>query len=190
MMGEDNKRCHSSIPLVSRLDRLDSIVKFIEGKEKLRRWSNQSLVRRVDRQCKPLDVAVREANSKGSLLDRVASLEDRLIQLCLEIESSNVPHSTIQKSWGLASGYGSKRELSYSFPTFNNPKPIYNQQQHCAQTNRFEFQGKPQRVQQRLKQPSSVKQQEQQHGNKDDKFCKNGKKGVPPNWPHFKILGC
>ncbi|KAL6985781.1 hypothetical protein U1Q18_019154 [Sarracenia purpurea var. burkii] len=85
-MGED-RPCHYPIPLVTRLDRMDSAMKYIERnikrKQNLSRWSSHNLVRRAEGQCKPLNLAVEEAHSKGTLLDRVASLEDRLLQVRL-----------------------------------------------------------------------------------------------------------
>ncbi|KAG5544879.1 hypothetical protein RHGRI_017365 [Rhododendron griersonianum] len=54
------------IPLVSRLDRLDSVMKFIEGKQELSRWSSSySIAGRVETQCKPPEMAAREAYSEG-----------------------------------------------------------------------------------------------------------------------------
>uniref|UniRef100_A0A5B7C0I3 Uncharacterized protein n=1 Tax=Davidia involucrata TaxID=16924 RepID=A0A5B7C0I3_DAVIN len=179
---DDEKQSRSSqLPLVSRLDRLDSIMKYIEGKQNISRWSSHNSVGRMERQCIPLDLALREAHSKGSLLDRVASLEDRLVQVCLEIEASHISHSTVQTSREASSSHGSK---SCSLPTFNSPNPKYKGQPR-VHINRFEFQGKSQRLQQRLKQTSPTKQQLG-----DEKTWKSGKKGMPPSWPHLKMLGC
>lgn len=46
--------------------------------------------------------------------------------------------------------------------------------------------GKPHRVQKHLKLASP----KQRLGNKDEKTCKSRKKGITPNWPRLKILGC
>ncbi len=48
------------------------------------------------------------------------------------------------------------------------------------------LQGKPHRVQKNLKLASP----KQPLGNKDEKTCKSRKKGITPNWPRLKILGC
>ncbi|KAK9265906.1 hypothetical protein L1049_001780 [Liquidambar formosana] len=48
---------------------------------------------------------------------------------------------------------------------------------------------KPQ--QRQLKHPNTLKQQVEKNGrSRDGKTCEVGKKGLPPSWPHLKILGC
>ncbi|XP_021595192.1 uncharacterized protein LOC110602072 [Manihot esculenta] len=74
---ENATHSHSSMPLVSRLDNLDFILKYLEGKQRLPKCS----MRGTERQpAVPLDLAVREAYFKGSLMERVAFLERRLFQ--------------------------------------------------------------------------------------------------------------
>lgn len=48
-------------------------MKYFEGK--------RSLQKGMEKECMPLDLAMREAYFKGSLLDRVTSLEHRLFQV-------------------------------------------------------------------------------------------------------------
>lgn len=43
------------------------------------RWANDGAV--VKKECMPLDLALKEAQSKGSILERITSLEQRLIQV-------------------------------------------------------------------------------------------------------------
>lgn len=52
-------------------------------KEEFSVWSNgrKLFSRRNSRQGMPLTVATREVGSKGSLMDRIRSLEDRLLQV-------------------------------------------------------------------------------------------------------------
>ncbi|KAA8522056.1 hypothetical protein F0562_012630 [Nyssa sinensis] len=181
---DDERQSHSSLPLVSRLDRLDSIMKYLEVKQNISRSRSHNSVGRMERRCMPLDLAVGQSHSKGSLLDRVASLEDRLVQLCLEIEASHISHSTVQTS---SSSHGTNRDLSFPSPTFNNPNHEYKRQPR-VHINRFAFQGKSRKLQQRAEHTSPTKQQLGNNG--DEKTCKSGKKGMPPSWPHLKILGC
>ncbi|KAG8637998.1 hypothetical protein MANES_15G181340v8 [Manihot esculenta] len=116
---ENATHSHSSMPLVSRLDNLDFILKYLEGKQRLPKCS----MRGTERQpAVPLDLAVREAYFKGSLMERVAFLERRLFQVnihvWLEVESS----STCQTSGYASSSQGSKTEPnSFSLPISTNP---------------------------------------------------------------------
>ncbi|XP_020259498.1 uncharacterized protein LOC109835945 isoform X2 [Asparagus officinalis] len=84
--GGCNER--SSAPLLPRLDRLDVLMNYVEKKSNLPRRNNH-MTSPFERRCIPLDVALSEARSRGSLLDRVALLEHRLIQLTLEMESNS-----------------------------------------------------------------------------------------------------
>ena len=58
-------------------------MKYLERKQNLQTWDRNSLAQGQERQCVPVDLAVKEADSKGSLLDRVAALEHRLFQVNL-----------------------------------------------------------------------------------------------------------
>lgn len=66
-------------------------MKNLESKRNTGKWGSSTQA--VERQYLPLNLAVREAYFKGSLLDRVASLENRLFQVkyvldhCLIIDS-------------------------------------------------------------------------------------------------------
>jgi hypothetical protein len=60
-------------------------MKYLERKQSLAVWSSSSLAQGLERQCVPLDLAAKEADFKGSLLDRVASLEHRLFQVYIYI---------------------------------------------------------------------------------------------------------
>ncbi|KAJ4728689.1 putative Microspore-specific promoter 2 [Melia azedarach] len=182
---ENDKHAHHSMPLVSRLDHLESIMKNLESKRNTGKWGSSTQA--VERQYLPLNLAVREAYFKGSLLDRVASLENRLFQLCLELESS----STSCTSSGDASSslQGSKQEVACSLPTFFNHNP---KQEPQVQANLSEIQGKHSKViQQRGKQVGCpIKEKGKSKGNRDDKRSKSEKKRASSNWPHLKMLGC
>ncbi|XP_052170311.1 uncharacterized protein LOC127786731 isoform X1 [Diospyros lotus] len=201
-MADEERQNYASIPLVSRLDRLDFMMKYIEGKQNISSCSSHKLVKR---KCQPVEMAVKEAHSRGSLLDRIAFLEDQLIrnhfkwkakllglkvyvdyceylQLRLKIESGN-QSSKVENS----SSHAPKTNLSCSFPTFSNPNPG-NSRNHPVHTKSFDSQGKHQRQQKRPKQPRSM--QQQHCGKKDGKKSTSVKKGAPPSWTHFKVLGC
>ncbi|PIA39946.1 hypothetical protein AQUCO_02600410v1 [Aquilegia coerulea] len=87
----------SSKPVPVRLDRLDSLIKYLEGKQNSSGCggiSNNS----TTRGCMSVDMAVRDSDTKGSILERLALLENRLFQLCLEIEASSTSSSSVAHS--------------------------------------------------------------------------------------------
>jgi hypothetical protein len=56
-------------------------MKYLEGKRHLPKWRGNCSVGGAGRQSMPMDLAVKEACLKGSLMDRVACLEHRLFQV-------------------------------------------------------------------------------------------------------------
>jgi hypothetical protein len=56
-------------------------MKYLEGKRHLPKWRGKCSVGGAGRQSMPMDLAVKEAYLKGSLMDRVACLEHRLFQV-------------------------------------------------------------------------------------------------------------
>ncbi|KAL5550954.1 hypothetical protein UlMin_001130 [Ulmus minor] len=203
----------TSNPLGSRLDSLDFLMKLLERKQNLQRLemergSDVSLSGEMKRHqsLMPVEMALKEAQIKGSLLDRVASLENRLFQLCLEMESSNASRtssSVVSTQTVLgdnsSSSHLSKGEssLSSSYPTFNSNFGINRRisQVHFTTSTAHEIQEENtvHKQQQKLEHPSDPpkKQTKKKNGaNKDGKSSKSFKKKSPPSWPHFKLLGC
>ncbi|XP_071917973.1 uncharacterized protein [Coffea arabica] len=201
-MGNDEEEYQEqtevSRPLLSRLNRLDSLMKRLGGRKNL--WANKSSTKddtntsadRLDGRCfMPLNVAIQEPCSKGSLLDRIASLEDRLVQLCLEIEcyrkscSSSVYTSSGASS---SSNSGSKTERTSSYPTFSSKQNPQCKKQTQVPSSTIPHEFEPQN----LKVSSSIKQHPKPQGSSRDKKTgrKGKKKNLAPSWPHLKILGC
>lgn len=179
----ENGRSHSSIPLVSRLDHLDFIMKYLEGK--------QSLQKGMEKECMPLDLAMREAYFKGSLLDRVTSLEHRLFQLCLELESSSTSSTSTSTSGCASSSLGSRgQQLSRSLPTFTNSTQAHKLASHRVLFTRSDIQEESETLLKKKKDPNAPKQQVGKKKNsKKEKISEVGKK-VSPKWSHWRILGC
>ncbi|GMN30624.1 hypothetical protein TIFTF001_002893 [Ficus carica] len=79
----------SSNPLVSRLDRLDFLMKYLERRTKFEGLENDNITNSslyggvvAERNgCVPMDLALKEVQVKGPLVDRVAALESRLFQV-------------------------------------------------------------------------------------------------------------
>ncbi|KAK5812978.1 hypothetical protein PVK06_028424 [Gossypium arboreum] len=125
---------HSSMPLVSRLDHLDFIMKYLEGKISLQKGMEKARL--------PLDLAMREAYFKGSLLDRVTSLEHRVFQLCLDLEFSSTSSTSTSTSGYASSSRGGSRGQSIprSLPTFTNPNQFHKQESRQPLLSRSEIQ--------------------------------------------------
>ncbi|KAI3494801.1 hypothetical protein L1887_40413 [Cichorium endivia] len=176
---DDQLQSHSSLPLLSKPDRMDSFIKQIRKNPNLTRLRYIFKFGRKNSECVPLNETVAD-NSKSYLLDRIESLEDRLIQLSLEIETrrtsrpSHTP-STIPT-----------RELPISsYPVFNNPKPKC--KRVASDILPISTGGELQKRSETLE-----RKQNRRNGNGNDenhKTFKNAKKKAH-SWPHLKILGC
>ncbi|GLU05419.1 hypothetical protein SLE2022_225210 [Rubroshorea leprosula] len=186
----EDRRHHPSMHLPSRLDHLDFIMKYLEGKWSLQKGVGKEFVPVPV----PVDLAMREAYFKGSLLDRVVALEHRLSQLCLELESTCSTSCTSTSTSGYASSsLGSEWELlrSSSLPTFSNLNQ-QNKQESQPLIHWFEIQGNPETEQQKKKSPHPPKPQNwKKRSSKAEKAYKSiGKKRVSPKWPHLRQFGC
>ncbi|CAN6486305.1 unnamed protein product [Victoria cruziana] len=98
----EEERLKRFTPIIPRLERLDYLMRRLEEKQKRkqrggsrgerdREGSTQSS--RAYHQ-RTLSSAVQEMQQKGSLLDRIASLENRLFQLSLDMEVSSTSSSS------------------------------------------------------------------------------------------------
>ncbi|XP_038888525.1 uncharacterized protein LOC120078343 [Benincasa hispida] len=185
----------SSMTLFSRLDHLDFVMKDLEKKQRLGRFGGSNLEEGMEKRCISLDVALKDTYFKGSLLDRVATLENRLFQLCLEMDSGNSSNpsslTSSQTSVEICSSSSPKQfcrgQPSSSYPTFHYPN-------HGRTSQISQIQEKPQRQQQKKMQESLSKGQEvgKTRTEKDEVgSCKNVKKGIPSlKWPHLRMFGC
>ncbi|CAF1735046.1 unnamed protein product [Brassica napus] len=125
---EQQRYSLSSLPMLSRLEHLDFVIKNLERQQNLPKWKDESASTTrglIDR-----GAAVREAYFKGSLLDRIAALETRLFQICLELESSSAS-STSTGGSGETSSQRIKRDLTKTLPIFSsNINPFHIPLQH------------------------------------------------------------
>ncbi|KAF6174226.1 hypothetical protein GIB67_033758 [Kingdonia uniflora] len=101
MEKENNLQVSSSpMPIISRLDRLDHLMQYLEEKQNLSRRCNEASLGWTEddvpdkQQCKPLSSALDEVHLKGTLMERVAMLENRFVQLNLEMEEGNISRSS------------------------------------------------------------------------------------------------
>ncbi|KAA8547624.1 hypothetical protein F0562_004053 [Nyssa sinensis] len=83
MEQEEKLELNSPLPVLPRLDRLDRLLQLLEEKHGLSgRHSSSSVDRKMESedQCKSLSTALEEVHHKGTLMERLAILENRVLQ--------------------------------------------------------------------------------------------------------------
>ncbi|XP_077228115.1 uncharacterized protein LOC143861102 [Tasmannia lanceolata] len=96
MEGEEIQQ-PPAMPVLPRLDRLDYLLNYLEEKQDLSKRSSTGSFRtkaESDKQCKPLSSVLEEVHFKGTLMERVAMLENRVLQLSLEVEERSTSSSS------------------------------------------------------------------------------------------------
>ncbi|XP_059295026.1 uncharacterized protein LOC132048114 isoform X2 [Lycium ferocissimum] len=103
MKQQENKDLVSSLPVIPRLDRLDFLI--LEEKHGLsgRNFSASVIIKKTeeeDEYCKTLSLssALEEVNHKGTLIERLTALENRILKLSLEMDEGNTSRSSSSKS--------------------------------------------------------------------------------------------
>ncbi|XP_048500767.1 uncharacterized protein LOC104892915 isoform X2 [Beta vulgaris subsp. vulgaris] len=170
----------NSMPsLISRLDHLDSMMNYLDGRKySSARWANDGAV--VKKECVPLDLALKEAQSKGSILERITSLEQQLIQLCLDIESEGgSPSRNSQREQNATSPLISRKGFSNSFSRFRLSHLSHNQKGTKNEEHDT-----------RLEPSSEASQRRKNMKTKDEKASPKQKKVVPSSLLHLRLLGC
>ncbi|WZZ73488.1 hypothetical protein YC2023_084858 [Brassica napus] len=127
---------------------------------------------------------VREAHFKGSLLDRIATLETRLFQL----ESSNASSTSIGES-GETSSQRIKRDLTKTLPIFNsNINPFHTPLQHPQDPRETETKIKKETEKEINIEKSLLENKKKNFANET---CKPKKKTKSPKkWSRCNLLGC
>ncbi|XP_030533824.1 uncharacterized protein LOC115743233 [Rhodamnia argentea] len=187
----------SCMPLVSRLDHLDFIMKRLESKQdSAKQGSKRSTVRGEARELPPMDLAVRDGYFKGSLVDRVATLEQRLLQLCLEMDSSSCSRTSGGKSSSQESKRGVSGSSSSTFFGISNRKTETNPPQLHQNVSEIHEEGKSDKVQQQQKikrsSPGKLKLGKSKTASNNKKTTSKlvGRKDKPRSWPLLNLLGC
>ncbi|CAH2046162.1 unnamed protein product [Thlaspi arvense] len=187
---EQQRHSLSSMPMLSRLDHLDFVIKNLEKQQNLPKWKDEhaSITTRglIDR-----GTAIREAYFKGSLLDRIAALETRLFQICLELESSSAS-STSTGGSGETSSQRIKRDLTKTLPIFSsNINPFHIPLQHPQDPREMET-----KIEEEKEEEMNIEKPLLEKKNKKIKdaneTCKPKKKKTksPKKWSRFNLLGC
>ncbi|KAK3034173.1 hypothetical protein RJ639_034313 [Escallonia herrerae] len=112
-MDQDEKRESTSVPMpvLPRLDRLDRLLQLMEEKHSLsgRHSSKPAVANLVEEvHSKTLSSALEEVDHKGTLMERLATLENRVFQLGLDMDEGNTSRSSSSTALVFEkSGYGS-----------------------------------------------------------------------------------
>ncbi|XP_073152426.1 uncharacterized protein [Henckelia pumila] len=98
-------------PMLSRLNRLDNILKQLEGIRSISHSpkSSSASTRSSDGQpsslefspdshCRPMDEVIMEVEQKGTLMERLVRAEDRIFKICLMMEEEMETSSTEKKT--------------------------------------------------------------------------------------------
>ncbi|KAM3250740.1 hypothetical protein P3S67_023162 [Capsicum chacoense] len=107
MMQLESKDLASTLPVLPRLDRLDFLLQVLEEKHGLSAVAKLVINNRVVKKeeedgehCRTVSLssALQEVHHKGTLLDRLTALENRVVKLSLEMEEGNTSRSSSSKS--------------------------------------------------------------------------------------------
>ncbi|VVA10112.1 PREDICTED: POPTR_0001s46030g [Prunus dulcis] len=99
MAQHEEQDISSPMPILRRLDRLDRLLQFLEHKHCLSASHSSSPACKtmepvLDYQRKTLASAIEEAHQKGTLMERVAVLENRVLQLSHKMDVENASRSS------------------------------------------------------------------------------------------------
>ncbi|MCD7450634.1 hypothetical protein HAX54_007608 [Datura stramonium] len=100
---DDNQYLASSLPVLPRLDRLDFLLQVLEEKHGVSAAGRNDAVKKGEKEEEysrtlSLSSALQEVHHKGTLVDRLTALENRLLKLSLEMEEGNTSRSSSSKS--------------------------------------------------------------------------------------------
>ncbi|XP_049381847.1 uncharacterized protein LOC125846467 [Solanum stenotomum] len=97
----DSKDLASSLPVLPRLDRLDFLLQVLEEKHGMSPKNEKGEEEEDSEYCRStlsLSTALEEVHHKGTLVDRLTALENRVFKLSLEMEEGKTSRSSSSKS--------------------------------------------------------------------------------------------
>ncbi|KAK1439267.1 hypothetical protein QVD17_05083 [Tagetes erecta] len=100
----------TTLPLISRLDRLDRLLELLEDKHGKTRITESTIIANDDAvdhkekivnhpNYKTLSSALEDVHYKGTLIDRLAMLENRVLQMCLDMEEGSTSRSSSSSAY-------------------------------------------------------------------------------------------
>ncbi|KAK6797011.1 hypothetical protein RDI58_004712 [Solanum bulbocastanum] len=96
----DSKDLASSLPVLPRLDRLDFLLQVLEEKHGMSAKNEKGEEENSEycRSTLSLSTALEEVHHKGTLVDRLTALENRVFKLSLEMEEAKTSRWSSSKS--------------------------------------------------------------------------------------------
>ncbi|CAA0819941.1 Unknown protein [Striga hermonthica] len=99
----EGQQTNSFVPVIARLDRLERVLLLLEEKHNNRVSKRDEsdddddfgTAAESNNGCKTLSSALEEVQQKGTLLHRLALLENRVLQLSLEMDEGNTSKSSL-----------------------------------------------------------------------------------------------
>eukprot|EP00262_Sarcandra_glabra_P009660 TRINITY_DN24156_c0_g1_i1.p1 TRINITY_DN24156_c0_g1~~TRINITY_DN24156_c0_g1_i1.p1 ORF type:complete len:155 (-),score=36.42 TRINITY_DN24156_c0_g1_i1:252-716(-) len=83
------------VPVLSRLERVERLLNYMEGRRSPLEMGSVGIEKEeVEKQSKSLSSALEEVHFKGTLMERVAMLEIRVLQLSMEMEEESMSRSS------------------------------------------------------------------------------------------------
>ncbi|XP_049371655.1 uncharacterized protein LOC125836527 [Solanum verrucosum] len=101
MKDLDSKDFASSLPVLPRLDRLDFLLQVLEEKHGMSPKNEKGEEEEDSEYCRStlsLSTALEEVHHKGTLVDRLTALENRVFKLSLEMEEGKTSRLSSSKS--------------------------------------------------------------------------------------------
>ncbi|KAL9667588.1 hypothetical protein QQ045_001950 [Rhodiola kirilowii] len=214
--SENEKQPSATLPLLIRIDRLETAMRHLEMKQISSSSSGSSsaatttfspssgLTSEHQHQLPlglDLDMALKESSFKASLLERIKTLENRLFQLRLRVESDKMEARSRRVQLSSACSFPifmmNQSSTAYKKLVTPNASLITNNNVESQRT----LQAKEEDVITSCKEnEENSKQQKQKKKKKKSKFEngdheKRGKRMSEAerekiNWAHFRILGC
>ncbi|CAK9147675.1 unnamed protein product [Ilex paraguariensis] len=96
MEYEEKQESVSPMPVIPRLERLNRLLQLLEEKQNLSgsQFSNSGVRKMEEDRCKNLSTALEEVHYKGTLMERLEMLENRVLQLNLVMDEGNTSRSS------------------------------------------------------------------------------------------------
>ncbi|KAL1553722.1 hypothetical protein AAHA92_14357 [Salvia divinorum] len=85
--NDENQETPCILPVIARLDRLDRLIPLLAEKRSFSKSGVCGI--ETKNECKTLSSALEEVHHKGTLMERLALLEKRVLELSLEIVEGN-----------------------------------------------------------------------------------------------------
>ncbi|KAL3840741.1 hypothetical protein ACJIZ3_025332 [Penstemon smallii] len=131
--------------VIPRLDRLDRLLQLLEEKHSLLRrdfsGNNNNCAYTIGNDdCKTLTTVLEEVQHKGTLMERLSTLENRVLQLSLEMDEENTSKYSSSSTFQICSETTAKKDSDISIPSRQereDHEPIIQPQEGASSAHEF-----------------------------------------------------